>query len=53
MLKEDHKPVLKWEENFDQTNAFDTARWSKYQEEEQIGKNMSDFDSCYAMRDGK
>ncbi|OJY82029.1 MAG: beta-glucanase [Sphingobacteriales bacterium 40-81] len=48
------RPVLKWEENFDQTNAFDTARWSKIPRgRADWQKYMSDFDSCYAMRDGK
>ncbi|MBC9798371.1 glycoside hydrolase family 16 protein [Sinomicrobium weinanense] len=46
------KPV--WEENFDQLNSFDTTRWSKIPRgESDWNRHMSDFDSCYAMRNGK
>ena len=46
---------LVWEDNFDQTDSFDPASWSKIPRELSRLENnyMSDFDSCYAMRDGK
>lgn len=45
---------LVWEENFDQKDSFDPASWSKIPRGESDWNNyMSDFDSCYAMRDGK
>ena len=48
------KTTLSWEENFDQPNGFDTSRWSKIPRgKPDWQKYMSDFDSCYAMRDGK
>ena len=48
------KTTLSWEENFDQLNGFDTSRWSKIPRgKADWQKYMSDFDSCYAMRDGK
>lgn len=52
-----HKPAdtwtLVWEDNFDQTAGFDTASWSKIPRGTADWNNyMSDFDSCYGMRDG-
>lgn len=45
---------LVWEDNFDQTGSFDPASWSKIPRGTSDWNNyMSDFDSCYAMRDGK
>ena len=45
---------LVWEDNFDQTGSFDPASWSKIPRGGSDWNNyMSDFDSCYAMRDGK
>ena len=42
-----------WEENFDQAEHFDEASWSKIPRGRSDWNNyMSDFDSCYAMRDG-
>lgn len=44
---------LVWEENFDQAEHFDEASWSKIPRGRSDWNNyMSDFDSCYAMRDG-
>ena len=44
---------LVWEENFDQPESFDPAVWSKIPRGKADWNNyMSDFDSCYAMRDG-
>lgn len=44
---------LVWEENFDQTAPFDTTVWSKIPRGTADWNNyMSDFDSCYALRDG-
>lgn len=44
---------LVWEDNFDQTESFDAASWSKIPRGGSDWNNyMSDFDSCYAMRDG-
>ncbi|MBX3255815.1 MAG: glycoside hydrolase family 16 protein [Chitinophagaceae bacterium] len=52
--KQAQKTVLKWEENFDQTGTFDITRWSKIPRgTPEWQKYMSDFDSCYAMRDGR
>lgn len=48
------KTTLQWEENFNQEKSFDTTRWSKIPRgTPEWQKYMSDFDSCYAMRDGK
>ena len=45
---------LVWEDNFDQADSFDPASWSKIPRGGSDWNNyMSDFDSCYAMRDGK
>lgn len=45
---------LVWEDNFNQTDGFDPAYWSKIPRGASDWNNyMSDFDSCYAMRDGK
>ncbi len=42
-----------WEENFNQ-QTLDTSRWSKIPRgRSDWDRHMSDFDSCYAMRDGK
>lgn len=44
---------LVWEENFDQPDGFDPAVWSKIPRGGADWNNyMSDFDSCYALRDG-
>ncbi len=44
---------LAWEENFDQQGNFDTSVWSKIPRGTPDWMNyMSDFDSCYAMKDG-
>lgn len=48
------KSVLSWEENFNQSQMFDTSRWTKIPRgTSDWNRHMSDFDSCYAMRDGK
>ena len=48
------KGILQWEENFNQSSAFDIKTWSKITRgTSDWDKYMSDFDSCYAMRDGK
>lgn len=48
------KGKLVWEENFNQKESFDDTRWSKIPRgKSDWNRNMSDFDSCYAMRDGK
>ena len=42
-----------WEENFNQ-EVLDTTRWTKIPRgTADWDRHMSDFDSCYAMRDGK
>ena len=44
---------LVWEENFDQEEHFDELTWSKIPRGTSDWNNyMSDFDSCYAMREG-
>lgn len=44
---------LVWEENFDQTDGFDTAVWSKIPRGlSPWNKKMSDFDSLYAIKEG-
>ena len=53
--KDDETHVLKlvWEENFDQTNGFDTKSWSKIPRGTSDWNNyMSDFDSLYQVSDG-
>lgn len=48
------KGVLQWEEDFNQIESFDQNTWSKIPRgTSDWDKYMSDFDSCYAMRDGK
>ncbi|MCH5598288.1 glycoside hydrolase family 16 protein [Niabella ginsengisoli] len=48
------KNKLIWEENFNQKKIFDTTRWSKIPRgTSDWDRHMSDFDSCYALRDGK
>ncbi len=43
--------MLVWEENFD---TLDSSRWSKIPRgRSDWDRHMSDFDSCYAIRDGK
>ncbi len=43
-----------WEENFDQSQGFDSLVWSKIPRgNSDWNRHMSDVDSCYAMRDGK
>jgi beta-glucanase (GH16 family) len=52
--KHAQKLALTWKENFNLPNGFDTSRWSKIPRGlSDWDRNMSDFDSCYAMRDGK
>jgi beta-glucanase (GH16 family) len=52
--KHAQKMTLNWEENFNRLNGFDTTRWSKIPRGlSDWDRHMSDFDSCYAMRDGK
>lgn len=47
-------PVPDWEENFDQEGSFDTTIWSKIPRgTADWNRHMSDYDGCYAMRDGK
>ena len=54
VTKHAHKRALTWEENFNQVNSFDTTRWSKIPRgPSDWDRHMSNFDSCYAMRDGK
>ena len=49
-----NKGVLQWEENFNQTGSFDKTKWSKIPRgTSDWNKYMSDFDSLYAMRNGK
>lgn len=49
----DNEWKLKWEENFDQRGQFDPSVWSKIPRGTPDWMNyMSDFDSCYAMKDG-
>lgn len=52
--KRTQKTKLVWEENFNPTGSFDTSRWAKIPRgRSDWDRHMSDFDSCYAMRDGK
>ncbi len=47
------KKTPTWEENFNQT-SLNERNWSKVPRgTSDWNRNMSDFDSCYAMRDGK
>jgi beta-glucanase (GH16 family) len=49
-----NKTTPTWEENFNQKNSFDPTRWSKIPRgKSNWNRHMSDFDSCYAIRDGK
>lgn len=44
---------LVWQEEFDNKAGFDTTSWSKIPRGTADWNNyMSDFDSCYAVRDG-
>ncbi len=44
---------LVWMDDFDQTDGFDTTVWSKIPRGGSDWNNyMSDFDSCFAMREG-
>jgi beta-glucanase (GH16 family) len=53
-IKHINKTTPSWEENFNQIDSFDTARWSKIPRgKSDWNRRMSDFDSCYAIRDGK
>ena len=52
-ILEEKEWELVWEESFDQTSQLDTTRWSKIPRgKSEWTKYMSDFDSCYALRDG-
>ena len=45
--------TLKWEENFGQTNQFDSKYWSKIPRgTSPWNKYMTDYDGCYSMADG-
>ena len=45
---------LVWKENFNQKKNFDSKVWSKIPRGKSDWNNyMTDFDSCYAMREGK
>lgn len=45
---------LVWEESFNQKKSFDPQVWSKIPRgKSEWNKYMTDFDSCYAMREGK
>ncbi|GAB3420651.1 glycoside hydrolase family 16 protein [Niabella aquatica] len=45
---------LVWKENFNQSGSFDKTKWSKIPRgTSDWNRHMSDFDSCYDMRDGK
>lgn len=49
-----NKWALQWEENFSQKQGFDSKVWSKIPRGTSDWNNyMTDFDSCYALRDGK
>ena len=49
-----NKGILQWEENFNQTGSFDQSKWSKIPRGgSDWNKYMSDFDSLFAMRNGK
>lgn len=44
---------LVWEDNFDQADGFDESSWVKIGRGTADWQNyMSDFDSCYAVKDG-
>lgn len=44
---------LVWEENFDQADSINEEVWSKIPRGNvDWNRHMSDYDSCYAMRDG-
>src|SRR5690606_34657346 len=48
------KKHLVWEENFDGQETFDTNHWTKIPRGTSPWNSyMSDYDSCYALRDGK
>jgi beta-glucanase (GH16 family) len=48
------KGMLQWEEDFNQKGSFDKNKWTKIPRgTSDWNKYMSDFDSCYAVRDGK
>ncbi len=43
-----------WAAEFNQSGHFETAKWSKIPRgRSDWNRHMSDFDSCYAVRDGK
>ncbi len=46
--------TLSWEANFNNPGHFDTTKWSKIPRgRSDWNRHMSDFDSLYAIRDGK
>ncbi|MBL7763646.1 MAG: glycoside hydrolase family 16 protein, partial [Chitinophagaceae bacterium] len=48
------KNVLEWHEEFNQTNSFDEKSWTKIPRgTSDWDKYMSNYDSLYAIRDGK
>ncbi|HEX5154421.1 MAG TPA: glycoside hydrolase family 16 protein [Parafilimonas sp.] len=52
--KHTHEKNPDWEENFNRLNGFDTGKWSKIPRgTSDWDRHMSNFDSCYAMRDGR
>ena len=47
------KSKLVWEENFNQAGSFDASKWTKIPRgTSDWNRFMSDFDSCYAVRNG-
>lgn len=45
---------LTWSDDFNQADHFDTTKWSKIPRgRSDWNRHMSNFDSCFAMRDGK
>lgn len=51
--KSPKKWKLVWEDNFSTDTGFDTAAWSKIPRgTADWNRHMSDFDSCYAVKDG-
>ena len=46
--------TLTWQEDFNQPTSFDTTKWTKIPRgPSDWNRHMSDFDSLFAMRDGK
>lgn len=50
----EQKSTLQWQEDFNQSSSFDDSRWSKIPRGgSDWDKYMSNYDSLYAMHDGK